>query len=134
MEYSIVIATRNRLKALQLSVPRMLAQSRPPAQMIVVDSSDDHAAVAAEVRKMVGDLPIRLIIKHSERGLTLQRNIGLELVEQPIVFYPDDDSIFPGVAKEIMETYERDSKNLIAALCAAESKIPPADFPIGKAD
>lgn len=129
MDYTIVIATRNRPAALRLSIPRMLAQSRPPAQLIVIDSSDDHAATAAAVRESVGDHPVELIVRPSARGLTLQRNASLDLIRHPVVFFPDDDSIwFPGVAEAKMAVYELDPEEKIAAVCAAESSTPPPDW------
>jgi len=134
MNYSVVIATRNRLPALTLSVPRILSQSRPPAQLIVVDSSDDHKQVSDAINQMTAGSQVQTIIMQSERGLTLQRNIGLELVKHPVVFFPDDDSIFfPDAAKEIMETYERDTNNRISAVCAAESFRGPDDFTTSQA-
>lgn len=129
ISHTIVIATRNRPAALRLSIPRMLNQSRPPAQLIVVDSSDDHSATVAAVRESVGVHPVELTILRAERGLTRQRNLGLKHVTKPVVFFPDDDSIwFPGVAQAQMEVYERDAAGRIAAVCGAESPTPPSDW------
>ena len=129
LAYTIVIATRNRPAALRLSIPRMLAQSRPPAQLIVVDSSDDHQATVQAVKECVADQPVALTILQSDRGLTLQRNLSLPLINHPIVFFPDDDSIwFPGVAAAQLEVYERDVNSRIAAVCGAESASPPSDW------
>jgi glycosyltransferase involved in cell wall biosynthesis len=126
LDHSIVIATRNRPAALRLSIPRMLSQARPPSQLIVVDSSDDHPATVAAVKESVGDHSVELTILQSERGLTRQRNLGLNQVTTPVVFFPDDDSIwFPGVAEAQMEVYEKDEEERIAAVCAAESPTPP---------
>jgi hypothetical protein len=101
--YTIVIATRNRPAALRLSIPRMLTQSRLPSQLIV----------------------------NSERGLTRQRNIGMKHVTKPVVFFPEDDSIwFPDTAEAQMVVYESDHEEKIAAVCAAESPIPPPDWQI----
>jgi glycosyltransferase involved in cell wall biosynthesis len=132
--YSIVIATRNRLKALRLSIPRMLAQTCPPKQLIIVDSSDDHPSIKKAVREVAGAKPIPLIIIQSERGSSLQRNVGLALVDQPIIFFPDDDAIwFPGVAESIVTVYHHDTEHAISAVCAVESTTPPDDFPLKKA-
>ena len=131
MNYSLVIATRNRADALRLSIPRMLDQSRPPTELIIADSSDNHEAVVNAVRAAVGRHPVKLSIRQTERGAAIQRNLGLELVNQPVVFFPDDDSIFfPSTAESIMKVYEEDSTQLIAAVCAAESLAPPDDFAI----
>jgi hypothetical protein len=53
MEFDIVLPTRNRQMALQLSIPLMLSQSRLPLHFIVVDSSDSHS----EVRQLVESSP-----------------------------------------------------------------------------
>lgn len=129
LDYSVVIATRNRPSALRLSIPRMLQQSREPAQLIVIDSSDDHTETLEAVREAVNGHPVSLVVRHSERGLTLQRNAGLQLVTNPVTFYPDDDSIwFPGTAEEILAVYERDEEGRIAAVCGGDSPNPPPDF------
>jgi glycosyltransferase involved in cell wall biosynthesis len=107
----------------------MLEQSRPPSQLIVIDSSDDHQATVDVVKDSVREFPIDLTILPSERGLTLQRNASLPLIKHPVVFFPDDDSIwFPGVAAAQMEVYVRDEAGRIAAVCAAESSSPPPDW------
>jgi len=129
LSYAIVIATRNRPEALELSIPRMLNQSRKPSQLIVIDSSDDHSLAHAAVTKAIGNHEIDLTVVHGQRGLTRQRNEGLGYVKHPIVFYPDDDSIwYPNVAKEKMAIYEEDTANKISAVCGQETREPPADF------
>ena len=87
LDYTTVIATRNRPEALLLSIPRMLNQSRPPSQLVVVDSSDDHSLCQDAVKKAVGDSGVDLTVIAGQRGLTLQRNQGLDLVKHPIVFF-----------------------------------------------
>ncbi|MBL6911122.1 MAG: glycosyltransferase, partial [Pirellulales bacterium] len=94
LSYSIAIATRNRLDALKLSIPLMLNQSRPPSQLIVVDSSDNHEPVKELVQSLTDKTPLDTIVYHSPKGLTRQRNKALEYVTHPIVFFPDDDSIW----------------------------------------
>ncbi len=129
MDYDIVIATRNRADALRLSIPRMLGQGRLPGALIVVDSSDDHAAIATAVREACAGWDGRLEVIHSQPGLPHQRNVGLERVEAPVVFYPDDDSIWwPGTAEAIMRAYESDTAGEVAAVCAAEARLPPPGF------
>lgn len=134
MTYSVVIATRNRLDALRLSIPRMLAQSSPPSELIVVDSSDDHSPVADLVHETAAGQRVACRVVSSDRGLTLQRNAGLSLVTEPIVFFPDDDSIwFPDMARAVLTVYERDEAGAIAAVCAYESLVPPPGFSVSGA-
>jgi len=129
LDYAVVIATRNRPAALRLSIPRMLGQSRPPTQLIVVDSSDDHLTTVEAVKDSIGNHPVELTIRHCAPSLSAQRNFGLTFVTCPLVFFPDDDSIwFPGAAAAQMDVYERDQNGQIAAVCAAESSAPPPDW------
>ena len=138
--YDVVIATRNRPEALALSIPLILAQSRSPAKLIVIDSSDDHAPVAAAVEAAVAGydgLPV--IVEHCRsdpsgrggRGLPFQRNRGLAHVTGDVVLFPDDDSmLFPEAAARIMEIYDSDTGHRIAAVCAAEAMAPPPGMTI----
>ena len=64
LTYDAVIATRHRIEALKLSIPLLLAQSRPPARLIVIDSSDDHAPVAKTVRDVCTGWDGELIVEH----------------------------------------------------------------------
>lgn len=129
LEYTVAIVTRNRPEALRLSIPRIMGQSRPPAQLVVVDSSDDHDATLRSVREALNAHPVELEIVRSEPGIARQRNIAIDLVRRPVVCMPDDDSIwFPGVAEAKLDVYERDERRSVAAVCAAESPEPPEGF------
>lgn len=99
----------------------MLSQSRPPVQLIIIDSSDEHQATVETVVESVEVHPVDLTILQSERGLTLQRNLSLPLIDHPVVFFPDDDSIwFPCVSRTILDDYEADLEKQIAAVCGVE--------------
>jgi len=129
LEYDAVIATRNRPDALALSLPLLVGQTRPPRRLIVIDSSDDHAPVAAAVAKSVTGWNGDLVIEHSAKGLPLQRNRGLAHVTAPVVLFPDDDSLlYPDAAEQILAVYERDGDAAIAAVCGTEDLSPPPGF------
>lgn len=126
LSFDLVIATRNRPEALALSIPLMLGQSRTPGKLIVIDSSDDHKAVAEVVRDATAGWDGNVIVEHASPSSAGQRNRGLDHVTAEIVIFPDDDSLFhPGTSAAIMETYERDMDGVVAGVCAAETMIPP---------
>ncbi|MGA2531551.1 MAG: glycosyltransferase family A protein [Candidatus Aminicenantales bacterium] len=127
MEYDIVLVTRNRPVILPVSVPLMISQSRPPANFIIVDSSDDHDTVKRIVGKLcVSDKSINFVLLHAEPGTAHQRNVGLKHVNSPVVIFPDDDSLwFPDTAASVMRVYEKDIDDKIGGVCAAESAHPP---------
>lgn len=124
--YSTVVVTRNRPEALRLSLPLLLDQSRPPGEILVIDSSDDQSQNQALVAGLAQQTSIPLRHISSPMGMTVQRNVGLKLISHPVVFFPDDDSlVFPGAMEEIMKIYDLDTAGLIGAVCSAESKVPP---------
>lgn len=126
MDFDILIPTRNRLPVLKVSLPLMLSQSRPPRRLIVVDSSDDHNEVAKTVESIASQYNIELRVIQSEAGIAFQRNIGLTHVHSPVVFIPDDDSLwFPGYTGSIMRIYERDGDGRIGSVCGSQSMSPP---------
>lgn len=127
LTFDIVIATRNRPEALALSIPLLLGQSRRPEKLIVIDSSDDHAPVAKVVAETTAGSGIEVIVEHSQKGLTRQRNLGLRHVTAPIVLLPDDDSLFhPGTVEAILEVYERDTEGRVVGVNPADAPEPPA--------
>ncbi len=128
LDFDIIIVTRNRKSALQLSVPLMLSQDRLPANFIVVDASDNHAEIKKTLEQMFKEDSgsIRFEILYGEPGTVSQRNIGLKIAKSPIVFFPDDDALwFDGFAGAIMQVYEMDRMQKIGAVCGTESMLPP---------
>jgi glycosyltransferase involved in cell wall biosynthesis len=126
LDFDVVIATRNRPEALALSIPLILGQSRQPRKLIVIDSSDDHAAVARTVAEATAGWGGTVLVEHTGRGAAFQRNRGLDHVESEVVFFPDDDSLFhPGTSEAIMRAYELDTEGRIAGVCAADALDPP---------
>lgn len=128
MDFDILIATRNRQQTLRLSLPLMLSQSVLPRRVIIVDSSDDHDLT----RRIVSEIATQVTTKadfqlhQTEAGTALQRNFGLKHVGSPVVFIPDDDSMwFPGVAESVLDVYERDEDGIIGAVGAEESFVAP---------
>jgi len=130
MDYDVVIATRNRLEALRISIPLILNQNRAPRKLIIVDASDDHEGIRQTVTKIVSDSPVTVkILESAQRNSALQRNIGLEHVESPVVMFPDDDSFWwPDVAEKIMRIYEQDMSNDIGGVCAVRTDELPSEI------
>lgn len=134
LDWDAIVVTRNRPEALVVSLPLLLAQSRPPARLIVIDASDDHAAVAEVVRKACEDSAIPVHLEHAEPSATAQRNRGFALGDAAVAVFPDDDSLFyPDAAERLLEIYERDAAEhagggeglRVAAVCGQEVEAPP---------
>lgn len=127
-DYDIVIATRNRPDALALSIPLMVTQAPPPQRLIVVDSSDDHETVEKVVREATAGSAVSTTVVDSTRGLSVQRNRGLDYVRSPVVFCPDDDSLWHrDFARYVLEVYARDAESRVGAVGGREVFEMPGD-------
>lgn len=88
---SVVICSRGRPGLLIDAVHSVLAMSRLPSEIVVVDQSDEpHAALAA------GTLDTSVAINYlwsPDRGLSRARNVGVASAEGEIVAFLDDDML-----------------------------------------
>ena len=117
--------TRNRPAAIRQSLPRIFRQSRPASRIIVVDSSDDPKPIRDIIRecRQSGNGP-EIVHVESEKGMTRQRNVGLDMVKAPVVMYPDDDSMWNAeTARHIMDVYEADSGGVVGGVCGRDTQV-----------
>lgn len=131
LAYDVVLVTRNRPAVLGVSIPLILRQGRRPNRLILVDASDDHAAIVRTVQQIFSrEAPgVELVTVHAPAGTASQRNAGLGLVRSDVVFFPDDDSLwFPDYADVVMRLYERDVAELIGGVGGTEASSPPPEL------
>ena len=129
LEYAIVVATRNRYDMLTVSFPRFIDQTRPAARIVIVDRSDAHDEVRrlCESFRSRTDIPIE-VIHGAEANLPAQRNQGLACVDEPVVVFPDDDSLwFPDTAEHLMRVYEDDVNGRYGAVSITPVDRAPDD-------
>lgn len=105
---SFIIATRNRPDHLLETVRSLLGQTVLPAELCIVDSSAEAPARAA-IEELCAEAGLELDYAHpAPRGLTVQRNAGIERTSGDPVFLIDDDiRMAPDVHEEILAEYER---------------------------
>ena len=112
MKVSVVIPTARYPNEVELLIQKLLQQSYPPYEILVVDNSqvDDHSF---QIKKIVGKFGSRKLkyIREREEGLHNARNRGLLESKGEIVLFQDDDAL-PGdgnLIKEIVSSFERNS-------------------------
>ena len=135
MFYDCVIATKNRLDALRMSIPLILKQDVLPGRLIVIDASDDHDSIKTEVRQISERLGFKntIVAKSDASNLPGQRNMGLRLVEAPVVMFPDDNSMWhAGFATNVLKIYEADVRRQVGGVSGVGVPAPPLG--IGAAD
>lgn len=135
LSYAVVVATRNRLDILRVSLPLFLAQSRLPGRVVVVDRSDDHHAVKklCEALGNAAAAPIE-VCYGTEANSASQRNQGIDRVTEDVILFPDDDSLwYPDTAEKTMAVYEADTNRRYGAVSANDVYESPvgtdADIP-----
>jgi len=91
--YSVVIATLDRPARLETTLRTLVAQSSPPAKIVIVDASrngDSRARVEAL------DSPVPIDYRTVERASSArQRNDGAARVSTPLIAFVDDDVVLP---------------------------------------
>lgn len=105
---AFVIATRNRPGDLLNTVRSVAGQTVLPAELCIVDSSD-AASTRPEIEAVCSAMGIKLDYVHpAPRGLTVQRNAGIDHTEGDPVFFIDDDvALAPACHEEVLAEYER---------------------------
>lgn len=128
--WSLAIATYNRRDVLLQCIKLAVDQSRPPAEVVVVDASKDWDATREQV---LGELApqypaVRWVYEQARRpSAAVQRNQAAELSEADVVFLFDDDSfMLPGCAEAIMAVYDADLSGEVAGVAAKLAAHPPA--------
>lgn len=139
LTWGLVIATYKRRHILPRCLRLAAGQSRPPAEIVVVDSSPDWEASRDEIlstlrgeveEKSGASGPGRWVYEEAERrSSAAQRNQGVRLATADVLFLIDDDSLmYPDCARRIMEIYEADSHEEVAGVNAMHVPVPP-DIP-----
>jgi hypothetical protein len=121
VSYDCVIATRNRLSALRMSIPLILKQDALPQRLIIVDASEDHESVRTEVHQLSKRLGYQntIVSKADTANSARQRNIGLQFVDAPIVMFPDDDSMwYDKFATNVLKLYGADVRRQVGGVGA----------------
>lgn len=88
MTISAVIPTRNRAAALAKTLHSLLAQSRQPDEILVIDSSDDRSKIE-NMRKEFTGCSIRWF--EAPVSVCIQRNVGIANAVGDWIFLCDDD-------------------------------------------
>ena len=110
---AFIIATRNRPEDLLRTVESLVAQTILPAELCIVDSSEE-TPTRPRIEELCSGAGIELDFHHpAPRGLTVQRNVGIERTQGDPVFFIDDDVwLAKDCHERILEEYDRGWPNL----------------------
>lgn len=136
LSWALTVASADRADILRVCVRQAVAQTRAPAEIIVVDASPDIDANRAALAGIVPEGIRLLVVPAQQRNISVQRNQAMQLATADIIFLIDDDSLmYPDCAEALLSCYEADPDALIAALGAvgvATSPVPLGDGFVAK--
>ena len=90
MNITLIICTYNRAHCVDRLLKSIECQTDLPGQILVIDASEDRISTEQVVRSF--DIA-GLEYYHTEKGLTLQRNFGIEKASGDVVGLLDDDMV-----------------------------------------
>jgi glycosyltransferase involved in cell wall biosynthesis len=132
LDVSVVIATFNKARYLDLTLASWCGQQYPSYELIVVDdgSTDDTSEV---LRKYEAELPIR-VLGERHRGRAGARNRGLAAARGSRIVFVDDDRVVPpgflaahaclGKSHEVVVGWQYGL--MVDLHCSGDQVIPPA--------
>lgn len=114
MKISVIICTRNRFDDFTKTLLSIVAQTRLPDELIVVDSSDEQR-LERYLTSVKLPFPVRYF--HTQPGLTLQRNRGIRESAGDLLFFFDDDvDLDINYLAEVEKIFADDTKKIIGAV------------------
>lgn len=115
---SLVVPTykrQNEVAGLLKAISRLPDR---PGEIVVVDGSeDDNTETAIQALTKVQKLKYNLSFVRSPKGLTLQRNVGIDISRGEFIFFLDDDCMpKPGYFSEMRGVFLRDIEKQVGAV------------------
>lgn len=97
---AVVLPTHERVAALRVTFPAVLALEAVDEVVVVVDGSRDGTL---ELLAAVGDPRLRVVVHPVRRGVTAARNSGADATAGDVVFLEDDCLFPPDYARVLRE-------------------------------
>lgn len=129
LTWALCVSTYNRIDVLEVCVRHALAQTRLPAEIVIVDASADLDGNRSRIAPMaeVAGIPLTYL-PAPKKSLPAQRNHGIRAATADILFLIDDDAfLHPDSAEAILRVYEADRDRRIAAVSASDAPLPGAE-------
>jgi hypothetical protein len=126
LTYTTVIPTKDRACRARAAVEGMLAQTRRPQRIVVVDASEPPLTLGDDLREAVRDAGVELMVVYAPPSTAAQRNRGVERAKTPLVLLLDDDvTLQADYVEVLLERWQRDGLHAFGAIVGAPEYIPP---------
>jgi hypothetical protein len=134
LRWGLAVTTYQRADMLARCVALALAQTRPPSEIVIVDSSPDAGESARRIAALIGERAPSLRLVYDVSTVPNQpakRNVAVGLATADILFMIDDDSLmYPTCAERVMEVYERPGAQSVVAVMPNLHPTPPDRAPV----
>ena len=118
---SVIIPTYNRVEALQRTLKCIQNADDRPEEIIVVDQTDNSEQIQ-QIKKICSECEMNVIYVHQDcPSLTKARNRGIELAQNEIILFMDDDV---DVAKDTFVSLRDLFSNPLIAMAGGVDKTP----------
>ncbi|MBT8303393.1 MAG: glycosyltransferase [Bacteroidia bacterium] len=105
MEFSLIVCTYMRPKALTDLLNSVNEQTKYPDEIIIVDGSLNEETKNVISNAKYSNLHY-FLVEEKDRGLTKQRNFGINIASKDILCFLDDDIVLtPNYFEELIGTY-----------------------------
>ncbi|MBV9718994.1 MAG: glycosyltransferase [Candidatus Eremiobacteraeota bacterium] len=130
MQFSVVIATRNRAPSLQRALVSLKGQTAPPSFEVIVVDNGSADATPSVVETIRASFPAVRYVWAPEPNRGKARNLGTTLARGRYLLFCDDDVIVPSnwIAAHLAahrDTGERVVNGPIVNVPSCESRPPP---------
>jgi glycosyltransferase involved in cell wall biosynthesis len=122
---SVVIPTYNRAQVVHQAIDTALAQTLPPAEIIVVDDGSDD-----DTRERLASYMDRIIyIRQENQGVSAARNTGVRAAKGNLIAFLDSDDVWHPRKLELQLHYLKEYPE-VALLGAVSSVDPTMSWPV----
>ncbi|MBL8291804.1 MAG: glycosyltransferase [Bryobacterales bacterium] len=91
---SLIVPTLRRHEDILALLTHLTKEPEPPGELVIVDGAGDgQLGLVLDRWAMDVSLPFDLVYVEGPRGLTLQRNVGIDVSHGQFVFFLDDDAL-----------------------------------------
>lgn len=109
MLVSLIMPTLNRFDDIYIFMDSLLEQTYKDFELIIVDQNDNNK-VKEIADKYVDCLDIKYI-KSNKKGLSYNRNIGIDAAQGKILAFPDDDCAYkPDTIEKAINFFEKNQE------------------------
>lgn len=90
---AVCLTHRNRPQFLEIAIQSLLAQTRPPDEIVVVDDASDQESAKAYLKVLERNTALRVIRQATRQGPERARNLAARTVKSAFLLFMDDDNV-----------------------------------------